>query len=105
MRAMRRKKAKEDQFYKKSKKSKKERFELNDDLDQNLSIEASKIEPYSYYKENIFQVEDFYLYRAIMNIYSSNFEQAIKDFEMSVMSKQDQKEETTDRDNQSQTSN
>jgi len=34
-----------------------------------LKQQAADIEPYSYYKENIFGPEDFLLYRGVMQFY------------------------------------
>lgn len=54
MRALRRKKAKDELFG--SKKSKKKKpFHLADAADDRLKEQAHKIEPYSYYKERIFE--------------------------------------------------
>ena len=39
---------------------------------------AEQIEPTSYYKENIFSVEDYYLYRAISNFYLEDFAGALE---------------------------
>ena len=33
--------------------------------------ELNEVSPFSYYNENIFSPEDFFLYRAVLNIYSS----------------------------------
>lgn len=56
----------------------------SDELDQQASSdeetdEAS--EDANYYKENIFNKEDFYLYRAVLEIYGGNYEKAIQDLE------------------------
>ncbi len=64
-------------------------FDVSDQTDAQLKAQASLIEPYSYYKENIFGQEDFYLYRGVMNFYIGNYEKAIQDFEASIRSKQD----------------
>ena len=37
----------------------------------------------NYYKENIFNKEDYYLYRAVMHFYSGEYEKSILDFEAS----------------------
>ena len=37
----------------------------------------------NYYKENIFNKEDYYLYRAVMYFYSGEYEKSINDFEHS----------------------
>eukprot|EP00347_Sterkiella_histriomuscorum_P010092 403338706 len=94
MRALRRKRAKDAQTHGGLKKTKKirVRFFLEDSTDDQLKSSAIKIEPYSYYKENIFGQEDFYLYRGIMNFYSGEYDKAIQDYELSIKSKQDQKD-------------
>lgn len=35
----------------------------------------------NYYKENIFNKEDYYLYRAVMYFYAGDYDKAINDFE------------------------
>ena len=35
----------------------------------------------NYYKENIFNKEDFYLYRSVLNIYGQEYQKAIVDLE------------------------
>jgi hypothetical protein len=50
------------------------------------------MEPFSYYKENIFGTEDFLLYRGIMNFYLGEYSKAIVDFEASIRTKSDQKD-------------
>ena len=35
----------------------------------------------NYYKENIFNTEDYYLYRGVMNFYAGNADKALQDFE------------------------
>jgi hypothetical protein len=37
----------------------------------------------NYYKENIFNKEDFYLYRSVMYFYSGDYEKSLSDFESS----------------------
>ncbi|CAI2363482.1 unnamed protein product [Moneuplotes crassus] len=37
----------------------------------------------SYYRENIFNLEDYYLYRGVMRFYNQDYQKAIKDFEIS----------------------
>jgi tetratricopeptide (TPR) repeat protein len=46
---------------------------------------ASEIEEedMNYYKENIFNKEDYYLYRAVMYFYAGDYEKALADFEAS----------------------
>lgn len=43
---------------------------------------AEEIEPISYYRENIFNLEDYYLYRAIMKFYYEDYKEAVKDFKI-----------------------
>lgn len=50
------------------------------------------IEPFSYYKENIFGPEDFLLYRGVMHFYLGDYPKAIADFEASIKTKQDLKD-------------
>ena len=40
-------------------------------------------EDMNYYKENIFNKEDYYLYRAVMYFYAGDYEKALTDFEAS----------------------
>ena len=49
---------------------------------------ASKICPWSYYMENLFSLDDIYLYRAVLKFYAEDFEGAIKDFKKSFKTKQ-----------------
>mmetsp|Transcript_13041 Transcript_13041/g.12891 ORF Transcript_13041/g.12891 Transcript_13041/m.12891 type:complete len:148 (+) Transcript_13041:2314-2757(+) len=96
MRALRRKKAKEEYLGKGKKSKKKQMFIINDQTDHKLQDQAKKIEPYSYYKENIFGYEDFYLYRGVMNFYVGDYPKAIADFTESIKSKADQKEDSNE---------
>lgn len=43
--------------------------------------EEQKDEETNYYKENIFNKEDYYLYRAVMYFYAGEFDKSIQDFE------------------------
>jgi tetratricopeptide (TPR) repeat protein len=43
---------------------------------------TEEIEPISYYRENIFSLEDYYLYRAIMKFYNEDYQSAIKDYKI-----------------------
>lgn len=47
--------------------------------DEAAALEAE--EETNYYKENIFNKEDYYLYRAVMQFYTGEYEKAINDFE------------------------
>ena len=47
------------------------------------SLELDQLEeiiPYSYYFENVFSLEDLYLYRAVYNFYKKDYPTAISDF-------------------------
>lgn len=44
---------------------------------------ASREEETNYYKENIFNKEDYYLYRSVMYFYAGEYEKAIVDLEQS----------------------
>lgn len=55
------------------------------EVDTDLVSRAEDIIPYSYYKENIFSEEDFYLYRGVMYFYAGEYEKARKDFEVSMI--------------------
>jgi len=45
------------------------------------AADAKEAEEANYYKENIFNKEDYYLYRGVMAIYSGDYEKAISDFD------------------------
>lgn len=47
------------------------------------TMEDEKEEETNYYKENIFNKEDYYLYRAVNFFYSGEYEKSIQDFEQS----------------------
>lgn len=70
-----------------------------------MASEAESITPFSYYKENIFSEEDFYLYRAIMLFYAGEYSKARKDFELSMVKKEENKDENENSDTESDTSN
>ena len=55
----------------------------SDELDQQVSSEEDTDNEgeANYYKENIFNKEDFYLYRAVLNIYGQEYNKAISDLE------------------------
>ena len=75
------------------------------ELDQDLVKDAEAITPYSYYKENIFSEEDFYLYRGIMFFYAGEYNKAWKDFKLSLVKKEENKDENENSDTDSETSN
>ena len=39
---------------------------------------------FSYYYENIFNLEDFFLYRGVFKFYQSQYIEAVKDFEQAL---------------------
>jgi len=43
--------------------------------------EEKREEDTNYYKENIFNKEDYYLYRAVMYFYAGDYDKSIGDFE------------------------
>ena len=43
--------------------------------------DTKEAEEANYYKENIFNKEDYYLYRGVMSIYSGDYEKSISDFD------------------------
>ena len=53
---------------------------------------AEEIEPTSYYYENIFSLEDFYLYRGVVKFYQGDYEKAVLDFNKSEFLKQSGKD-------------
>jgi len=76
------------------------------DFEEDQIIDNIKtVTPFSYYYENIFIDEDFYLYRAVLLTYSGEYEKAIEDFELSLSKKGINKEENQNSDSDSETSN
>ena len=53
----------------------------SDELDQGSSEEEEGDNDANYYKENIFNKEDFYLYRSVLYIYGQEYSKAIQDLE------------------------
>jgi hypothetical protein len=51
-------------------------------LESDLGAAAAEEET-NYYKENIFNKEDYYLYRAVMYFYGGDYDRALADFEQS----------------------
>lgn len=47
------------------------------------AADTKEVEEANYYKENIFNKEDYYLYRGVMQIYAGEYEKAIADFDQS----------------------
>ena len=58
--------------------------DLNEDLQGSVDIDMAQIEeiiPYSYYYENVFSLEDLYLFRAVYKFYMKDYAGAITDYE------------------------
>jgi hypothetical protein len=53
------------------------------DLTPEEQAELDEVEPLGYYRENIFQLEEMYLYRSIFNTYLGNIDHAIADLNRS----------------------
>jgi hypothetical protein len=51
--------------------------------EESVKEEPGQEEETNYYKENIFNKEDYHLYRAVMNFYAGDFEKSLSDFEQS----------------------
>jgi hypothetical protein len=52
------------------------------DMTQTVDVDSIvDICPYSYYYENVFQLEDLYLFRAVMYFFKKDYKQAVEDFE------------------------
>lgn len=60
----------------------KETKDAADELEEESKHEDDDEET-NYYKENIFNKEDYYLYRAVMYFYCGEYDKAIQDFESS----------------------
>lgn len=55
---------------------------LSIDFNQTVDLDQLKNVPlYSYYYENVFSLEDFYLFRAVFYFYSKEYSKAISDYE------------------------
>ena len=68
------------------------------DLDEPINTQNLKrLKPYSYYYENIFNVEDFYLYRAIFKFYSRRYEEALVDFDRARVASKETANDPTSR--------
>jgi len=61
--------------------------------------------PYSYYNENIFALEDFYLYWAVYQMYEGEYEKSISDFSSALWTKKLAKQENENSDSDSDISN
>lgn len=89
VRALRRSQAKQELIYENKLKKKKSTnnilvFNLDEDeTDQQMREEGSKICPWSYYMENLFSKDDLYLYRGVLNFYKGDYAAAIKDYQQS----------------------
>lgn len=60
---------------------KKKREEEASNATESKMEEEEKEEETNYYKENIFNKEDYYLYRAVMFFYCGEYDKSIQDFE------------------------
>jgi len=56
---------------------------LRDSESEQAKASEVEEEDMNYYKENIFNKEDYYLYRAVMFFYAGDYEKALADFEAS----------------------
>lgn len=56
---------------------------MEEGMESQIEEEEHPEEETNYYKENIFNKEDYHLYRAVMFFYSGEFEKAILDFDQS----------------------
>lgn len=55
------------------------------DLDEPVNMQQlKKTDSYSYYYENIFNLEDFYLYRGVFKFYQGLYREAVEDFESAL---------------------
>ena len=48
---------------------------------ENADLDAAEAADQNYYKENIFNKEDYFLYKGIIQIYSQNYDLALADLE------------------------
>jgi hypothetical protein len=58
-------------------------LQFNEDLSVHHSVDLEKLESmthYSYYYENVFSLEDLYLFRAVYHFYLGDYEAALADF-------------------------
>ena len=69
---------------------KKVKREYKEEILENIDYVKSII-PYSYYNENIFCPEDFYLYRGVLNMYIGEYDKAWVDFNKSLAIKAEAK--------------
>jgi len=58
-------------------------IDLNEKFD---TQELKRISPFSYYYENIFNIEDFFLYRGVFKFYQQHYGDAVVDFERALVS-------------------
>jgi hypothetical protein len=50
---------------------------------EDQELDRREVGEQNFYKENIFNKEDFYLYRGIINMFAQNYEKALADLEQS----------------------
>lgn len=74
-------KKKQDDKAKRAGSSQQDYYEDSEDEDKELDIDGTQ--DLNYYKENIFNKEDYLLYRGIMHFYSGEYHKALQDLESS----------------------
>lgn len=50
---------------------------------EDQELDRREVGEQNFYKENIFNKEDFYLYRGIINMFAQNYEKALADLDQS----------------------
>ena len=55
--------------------------DLQADID--LRVKGESICPWSYYMENMFSLDDLFLYRGVLRFYAGKYQEAINDFQQS----------------------
>ena len=63
--------------------------DLQADID--LRVKGESICPWSYYMENMFSLDDLFLYRGVLRFYAGKYQEAINDFQQSYKVKNLQK--------------
>lgn len=77
---------------------------LSIDVNQTVDLDSLKDIPmFSYYYENVFQLEDFYLFRAVFQFYMQEYEGAANDFKMCSQLKHESEKKGGYDNNQNQT--
>jgi tetratricopeptide (TPR) repeat protein len=57
--------------------------DINESEQSRMQAQQMEGEETNYYKENIFNKEDYYLYRAVMYFYAGEYEKSINDLDVS----------------------